>query len=129
MDSWNTIQLYCRSCRTKGITKYFKGKSRQDKRRNKNGNRISSQGLTTHLTRGRNHKVCRQHYVNEGLLIHDNQFDFSTSIFIGGYKKQKVAHYLSQLGMTRTDIDTNNTSESTQNILLSNTQQGCDTNN
>ena len=128
MDSWNTIQLYCRCCHIKGVKKYFKGKSLLDKRRNKNGYRISCQGLTSHLTRGSNHTVCKEHYVNEGLLIHDNRFDFSTSIFIGGYKKRKVVHSLSQLGMTRMDTDTNNTSDSAQNRVLSNKQESVNIN-
>ena len=77
MDSCNTILLYCRSCRTQGVEKHFKGKSRREKRSNKNGDQISCGGLTSHLTRGKYPKVCQQHYINEGLLIIDNQFDYS----------------------------------------------------
>ena len=109
MNSCNTILLYCRSCWTQGVEKRFKGKSLREKRSNKNRNRISCGRLTSHLTRGKYHKVCLRHYINQGLLIKDKQFDFSTSIFIGGYKKQKVIYSSSQLGMTRTYLHPKNT--------------------
>ena len=62
------------------------------------------------------------------MLIKDNQFDFSTSIFIGRYKKQKVIHSSSQLRMTRTDFHPKNTRNLTQNNALFNTTQSDNTN-
>ena len=118
MDSCSTILLCCRSCRTQSVEKHFKGRSLQEKRSNKNGNRKSCGGLINHLTKGKYHQVCQQYYRKEGLLIKDNIFDFSTSIFIGRYKKQKVIHSSSQLGMSIIDCGLKSTSNSTQNNVL-----------
>ena len=128
MESRDTVLLFCKSCQNQGVQKRFKRKSRWTKRSNKDGNRISCGGLSSHLTRGNHHKVCQQYYINEGLLIKDNQFDFSMSIFIGRYKKQKVINSSSQLGMMRADFSPKNTGNSTQNNALSITQQSDDTN-
>ena len=128
MNSCNTIILFCKSCRTQGVEKHFKGRSLREKRGNKNGNHISCGGLTSHLTKGMYHKVCQQYYRNEGILIKDNQFDFSTFIFIGRYKKQKIIHSSSQSGMTRTDFHQKNTFDAIQNNALLNTQQSDNTN-
>ena len=118
MESRDTVLLYCRSCQTQGVEKRFKGKSLPMKRSNKNGNRKSCGGLINHLTKGKYHQVCQQYYRKEGLLIKDNIFDFSTSIFIGRYKKQKVIHSSSQLGMSIIDCGLKSTSNSTQNNVL-----------
>ena len=119
MDSCDTVLLYCRSCQTRGVEERFKEKSLPEKRSNYNGNQISCGGLTpSNLTRGKYHKVCQQCYRNKGLLIKVNQFEFSASIFIGRYKKQKVIHSWSQLEMTITDCSPKNTSNSTQNNAL-----------